>query len=368
MKRRLAAILVADVVGYTARMERDEAATLEDLQEIRNSFVAPTLERFEGRVVKWMGDGLLAEFASVVNAALAAVEMQRAAADRNTEAPPERRLEFRVGVNLGDVMVEEDDVYGDGVNVAARLQELCRPGGVCISRPVRDQVRDKLGVDLADMGRIELKNVSRPMRVYELRPSGAGGDEGDGRGARPVGIASTTPPAERSVIADAVYGGYPRRLVSYYEGRYICARAAFTRPDAYVFYPMTMAWSEAQGALTFEDGNPGFEQRGVVAMPTGAGFVHLLTLDAGSARLMTVEHMPERRSRMFGMVMTLANPAGRDLYPAAAPILIERTDRTPLAYADCVGAVPRDDPRLTAFPHALFDAAPGSCVQGLAPG
>src|SRR6202040_602394 len=142
--RRLAAILAADVAGYSRLMGADEGGAHERLKVHLRELVEPKIAEHRGRIVKNTGDGLLAEFQSVVDAVRCAVEIQRGMADRNVPAPPEKRIEFRVGINLGDVISEEHDIFGDGVNVAARLEALAEPGGICISRVVRDQFRDKL--------------------------------------------------------------------------------------------------------------------------------------------------------------------------------------------------------------------------------
>src|SRR5215469_36392 len=142
--RRLTAILAADVAGYSRLMGVDEEGTHERLQAHLRELVNPKIEEHRGRIVKNTGDGFLAEFASVVDAVRCAVEVQSGMAERNAAIPPEKRIEFRIGINLGDVIAEENDIFGDGVNVAARLEALAEPGGICVSRVVRDQVRDRL--------------------------------------------------------------------------------------------------------------------------------------------------------------------------------------------------------------------------------
>jgi len=165
--RRLAAILAADVVGYSALMEVDKAGTLNRLKELRRSIVTPTIERHSGRIVKLMGDGLLAEFASVVDAAVAALELQAALADpTDTDA-----IRLRVGINLGDVVIDEGDIYGDGVNVAARLEALADPGGICISSIVHESLGSRIHAEFEDGGAVQVKNISRPIRVYHWRPA-----------------------------------------------------------------------------------------------------------------------------------------------------------------------------------------------------
>jgi class 3 adenylate cyclase len=168
--RRLTAILAADVAGYSRLMGVDEEGTHERLKAHLGQLVDPKIKEHRGRTVKNTGDGLLAEFASVVDAVRCAVELQRAMGDRNAETPEDKRINFRVGVNLGDVIAEEDDIYGDGVNIAARLEALAEPGGICISRVVRDQIRDKLPYPFEDRGEQSVKNIARSVRVYALRP------------------------------------------------------------------------------------------------------------------------------------------------------------------------------------------------------
>ena len=168
--RRLAAILAADVAGYSRLMGAEEEGTHERLRAHLRELVEPKIKYHRGRIVKNTGDGMLAEFASVVDAVRCAVEMQRGMVDRETEVPEDRRIRFRIGVNLGDVIVEQHDIFGDGVNIAARLEALAEPGGICISRVVRDQIRDKLPYPFEDMGEQSVKNIARPLRVYAWRP------------------------------------------------------------------------------------------------------------------------------------------------------------------------------------------------------
>jgi len=166
--RRLTTIFAADVAGYSRLMWADEEGTHERLKAHRQQLIDPKIEEHHGRIVKTTGDGLLAEFASVVDAVRCAFEVQRAMVDRNSETLEDERITFRVGINLGDVIAEEDDIYGDGVNVAARLEALAEPGGICISRMVRDQVRDKLDFSFDDMGEQQVKNIARPVRAYRI--------------------------------------------------------------------------------------------------------------------------------------------------------------------------------------------------------
>ena len=178
IERRLAAILSVDVVGYSRLMGADETGTLEALKAHRAEFVDPKIARHHGRIVKLMGDGALVEFASVVDAVECAIVLQRGMAERNRGVAEERRIEFRIGINVGDIIVEGDDIYGDGVNVAARIEALANPGGICISRAARDQVRDKLDITLDDMGEVEVKNIARPIRVFRVPIDDAGKDSG----------------------------------------------------------------------------------------------------------------------------------------------------------------------------------------------
>src|SRR5437016_4282046 len=174
-ERRLTAILAADVAGYSRLMGAAEEGTLAGLKAIRRELVDPRIVEHRGRIVKTTGDGLLVEFASVVDAVRCAVDVQREMAERNTGVPAETRIEFRVGINLGDIIIDDSDIYGDGVNVAARLEALAEPGGICVSRVVRDQVRDKLGFGFEDLGDLSVKNIARPVRVFRVDTKAAGG-------------------------------------------------------------------------------------------------------------------------------------------------------------------------------------------------
>jgi TolB-like protein/class 3 adenylate cyclase len=168
VERKLAAILAADVAGYSRLMGADEEGTLARLKAHRREMVDPRIAEHHGRIVKTTGDGMLVEFASVVDAMRCAVEIQRGMIARNSDVPADRRIEFRVGINLGDIISDGDDIYGDGVNVAARLEGLAEPNGICLSRVVRDQVRDKLDLAFEDMGEQQVKNIVRPVRVFRI--------------------------------------------------------------------------------------------------------------------------------------------------------------------------------------------------------
>ena len=167
--RRLTAILAADVAGYSRLMGADEEGTHERLKAHRRELVDPKVTEHHGRIVKTTGDGILVEFPSVVDAVRCAVEVQWGMVERNAAIPPEWRIEYRVGINLGDVIVDEHDIFGNGVNVAARIEALAEPGGICVSRVVRDQVRDRLDYAFEDMGEQQVKNIARPVRVYRVR-------------------------------------------------------------------------------------------------------------------------------------------------------------------------------------------------------
>ena len=168
VSRHLAAILAADVVGYSRLMEQDESDTFERLRAHRKQLFQPAITRYRGRIFKLMGDGLLAEFGSVVDAVECAIVLQRAMAKRNNGVEPERRIDVRIGVNLGDVIVEGDDCHGDGVNIAARLQTLAEPGGIAVSRIVAESVAKRLNVRFEDSGEQKLKNIDQPVRVYRV--------------------------------------------------------------------------------------------------------------------------------------------------------------------------------------------------------
>lgn len=169
VSRRLSAILAADMVGYSRLMEADEAGTIARQKTLRDEHIDPSISEHDGRIVKTMGDGLLVEFGSVVDAVECAVEVQRALAAREADVPEDRRIAFRVGVNLGDIVIDGDDILGDGVNVAARLESLAEPGGICIAASVHEQLAGKVAMEFEDMGEQAVKNISRPIRAYRVR-------------------------------------------------------------------------------------------------------------------------------------------------------------------------------------------------------
>jgi adenylate cyclase len=189
VERRLAAVLAADVAGYSRLMGRDEEGTLAQLKSLRKTLVDPTIAAHRGRIVKTTGDGMLVEFASAVDAARCAAEVQRGMAGQNADLPRDTRIEFRIGIHLGDIIIDDNDIFGDGVNIAARLEGIAEPGGVCISDDAQRQVRGKVDFAFDDMGPQNLKNIAEPMRAWRMRLDGSAGSP-----APPKPLAETAPP------------------------------------------------------------------------------------------------------------------------------------------------------------------------------
>src|SRR5713226_4938464 len=169
VERRLAAILAADVSGYSRLMGVDEEGTLAALKACRRELIDPKIADHRGRIVKTTGDGALVEFASAVDAMRCAMEIQRTMAERNAAIPEDRRIEFRIGINVGDIIIDEGDIYGDGVNIASRVETLAGPGAICLSDNAYQQMKGKLTLDVNDMGERQLKNIAQPVRVYGVR-------------------------------------------------------------------------------------------------------------------------------------------------------------------------------------------------------
>src|SRR5262249_22994812 len=172
VERRLTAIFAGDVAGYSRLMGIDEEGTLARLNAHRREFLDPKISEHRGRIVKRTGDGILIEFASAVDAVRCAVEIQRGMAERNAPVPQEKRIEFRIGIHVGDIIIEDGDIFGDGVNIASRLEGITQPGDICISDDAYRQVRGKLDANFQDAGEYELKNIARPVRVYQLQTGG----------------------------------------------------------------------------------------------------------------------------------------------------------------------------------------------------
>jgi len=173
VERRLAAILATDVAGYSRLMGNDEEGTLDTLKALRSSVFDPKVAEHRGRIVKTTGDGALVEFASAVDATRCAMEIQRPMAEGNATIPEERRVEFRIGINVGDIIIDDGDIYGDGVNIAARVEALTSPGAVCLSDNAYQQIKGKLVLDVSDLGEQHLKNIAQPVRIYGVRLDGA---------------------------------------------------------------------------------------------------------------------------------------------------------------------------------------------------
>lgn len=169
VERRLAAILAGDVAGYSRLMGADDEGTLHALKIHRKQLIDPKITEHRGRIVKTTGDGILVEFVSVVDAVRCAVDIQRGMAERNTDVPADKRIQFRIGINVGDIIIDGGDIFGDGVNVAARLETLADPGGIMVSSVVHDQVRDKLSFGFEDMGEQVVKNIARPISVHRIQ-------------------------------------------------------------------------------------------------------------------------------------------------------------------------------------------------------
>jgi adenylate cyclase len=166
--RRLAAILAADVAGYSRLIGADEGGTLQALKAIRAELIDPKIATHNGRLVKMTGDGLLVEFGSVVDALRCATKVQAGMAERNATAPTDKRIEFRIGINVGDIAVEDGDIFGDGVNVAARLEGLAEPGGICVSARVQEDATGKIDLAFEDLSEQQLKNIARPVRAFGI--------------------------------------------------------------------------------------------------------------------------------------------------------------------------------------------------------
>src|ERR1700758_652593 len=169
VERRLAAILAADVAGYSRLMSADEEGVLARLKAVRKSLVDPAITAHRGRIVKTTGDGMLVEFASAVDAARCAIEVQRGMAEQNAAVPQVKRIEFRIGIHVGDIIADDNDIFGDGVNIAARLEGIAEPGGVCISDDAQRQIRGKVDAAFEDIGSQNLKNIAEPMRAWRVR-------------------------------------------------------------------------------------------------------------------------------------------------------------------------------------------------------
>ena len=187
VQRRLAAIISADVVGYSKMMGQDEAGTLSRLKSLRAEFLHPSIAEYGGRIVKTTGDGTLIEFSSAVDAVSHAVDVQRGMAERNAKLPADQQIHLRLGINVGDIIIDGDDIFGDGVNVAARIEALAEPGGICISSRVHEYVGDRLDLAFEDIGPQSMKNIAEPVRVYRIRLSeGAGTTTAEPRGSLPL--------------------------------------------------------------------------------------------------------------------------------------------------------------------------------------
>ncbi len=203
-RRRLAAILSADVVGYSRLMGADESGTLAQLKALRKELIDPKIAEYDGRIFKTTGDGILIEFSSVIDAVQMAVEVQHDMGRRNEAVPEDHRIVYRVGINQGDIIVDGDDIHGDGVNVAARLEAMAEPGGICISHKVRDEIRDKLPYALEDLGEVEVKNIARPVRAFRVKLDEAGSAPALAPAAKPAAGKASPTKSRRAWLVPAI--------------------------------------------------------------------------------------------------------------------------------------------------------------------
>ena len=312
MERRLAAILVADVVGYSRLVSADEEGTIARFNAVREETIDPGIARHGGRIVKTMGDGLLVEFSSVVDAVRAAVEVQEAMAERAAAAPEDQRIVLRMGINLGDIVVEGDDILGDGVNVAARLEALSDPGGICISLSVRDQIRDKLEVGLEDQGELAVKNIARPVRVLRVlvdgsaSPAGSEGVERFVLSAEVRSFALLMGDNDDQARRDLEHNrGYFTRAIGHHRGRTLGTAgdgslAVFSIPgdairSAIEAQTAVAAWNDSvppERRIRFRVGI-GVADEGVVSDPDGRGAAALEAL-AGPGEICVGREVRER--------------------------------------------------------------------------
>ena len=221
--RKIAAILVADVVGYSRLAGADEDRTLSRLRGLRSDLIDPAIAAHRGRIVKRTGDGSLIEFRSVVDAVRCAIEVQNGMVERNAGLPPERRIEFRVGIHLGDVVEEADgDLMGDGVNIAARLEGIAKPGAICLSEDAYRQVKGRLDLAVSDLGPTQLKNIAEPIRVYSL-------EVGEPAQAKPA--MGAKPPEPKALVARAARAGIVALFIVVAAGAGICSAPVDPRPS-----------------------------------------------------------------------------------------------------------------------------------------
>jgi class 3 adenylate cyclase/tetratricopeptide (TPR) repeat protein len=313
-QRRLAAIVSADVAGYSRLMGRDESGTLAALKAHRRELLDPKIAEYHGRIVKTTGDGLLLEFASVVDAVRCAVDVQLGMARRNAGAAAERRIDFRIGVNVGDIIIDGDDIHGDGVNIAARLEALAEPGSICASQVVRDQVLDKLDFVFADLGSKSVKNIARPVHVYRIDLAGHAASPSSPamRASQPrrrMWLAAATVALAVVLVAALAVSGVgvriPERLASLWSATGSGARESNALPTGSA-KPMTMSLAFGPMMAPGNDGD---------AMRAGEALQHDLATGLGSL------------SRSIRIVAV-----GPDSYPNMPPDFRERARRAGARY------------------------------------
>ena len=255
VERRLAAILAADIAGYSRLMGADEEGTHERVKAHFGQLIEPKIKEHRGRIVKNTGDGMLVEFSSVVDAVRCAVETQRAMLDRNADIPEYKRISFRMGINLGDVIVEPEDIFGDGVNIAARLEALAEPGGICISRTVRDHIGERLPYSFEDIGEQGVKNIARPVHVYRIRLDTE-------REASPTGARGAVPKSSLPLPGLDAWGAYQRGLWHFFKfssedntrAQAFFQEAIDLDPTFAAAY-CGLAWAQSQAATTLQTHN-----------------------------------------------------------------------------------------------------------------
>jgi class 3 adenylate cyclase len=325
MKRRIAAIMAADIAGFARLVAEDEEETLRQLESHRTVF-DDDVTRHGGRVFNTAGDAVLAEFRSAVEAVRCAIAVQEKIRSLNLGYPIHRQMHFRIGITVGDVVERRGDLLGGGVNIAARLEAIADPGGVCISSSVYEQVSNKLSARFADIGLQEIKNIPSPVHAYALAVS----DEAD----RPMRSGATRsvrdapePTAAGEGVAPIYMGAYSRPAVDRYIGSYLTLRPAFTAPDRLVAYRTDITWDAGWPSLRFQEHDRPdavYANRGRIYVSTSSQHIYLVSTARGAVRMIVVSQLDEM-GVMRGLVATL-NKQRAFFTPVAAPIVYARKE------------------------------------------
>lgn len=341
VERKLAAIVAADIVGYSRLMEVDEVGTLQSLKIIRKNYTDPLIDEYGGKIVKTTGDGLLVDFLSIVDAVSCAIEIQRSISKFSSSLPDDKRLIMRIGINIGDIIIEDNDIFGDGVNIAARLESLCEPGGICISEIVHEQIHNKLPHSFTNRGKQIGKNISRPIYVHaltsqdiattEIVPPSHSSARRERSNYETRNIQSINTENEKDKDVFKKSGGYTKFQADKFVGSYVTFRPSFSDDGTIFVYLTDIAWNSESNILEFCEksrSDAEHSQSGYISIPQETHYIYFVVNAIGQYRL-TISRRDAISGEIHGLINTLKSTSNDSLVPTSTYIYMVPSQQCP---------------------------------------